>query len=109
MKKLITIIALAISISSYGQITLEHTYPPSNYIQVSVVNLSISGYKYVTYSSNRDTVKLYDLTHSLWKSIAIPIPIGQSIGLEVSYISETLFNSDNLVEFLYGTRNRSEE
>ena len=46
-------------------------------------------------------LKLYNLDHSLWKTIALPVPAGALLGSTDGYISDRLFNNDNLVEVCY--------
>ena len=79
-----------------AQITLEHSY---NYA-VSVVNLSVSGYKYSALDATTQEVKLFNLNHSLWKTITLNIPSGYTLQ-STNFISEKLFNLDNNVELLY--------
>jgi len=83
-----------------AQINLEHTYTFSGpYPNVEVVNLSVSGYKYMVTDNTNNQLKLYNLDHSLWKTINIIPPAGYKFGL-VWFISETLFNTNNNIEFL---------
>jgi len=96
MKKsiLITIILLS-GLFAQAQITLEHTYPtgalPPNYL--SLVKLSSSGYKYVM--NNGSTITLYNLDHTVFRTITIPPLVGWGGGtVQIFYISEGLFNTD---------------
>lgn len=102
MKSIILLFsALLIFETSKSQITLENSYPaPSRYINMSTVNLANSGIKYVLFDAENHNVKLYNLNHSLWKTIVLFVPTGYSIG-SYSAISETLFNSDGLIELVY--------
>lgn len=79
----------------FAQITLENTYSGN----IIVVNLSNSGYKYWFVDPNNSQIKLYNLNHSLWKTINVPSISGYSIS-SVGLISETLFNTNpNDVEY----------
>src|ERR1035437_8668455 len=102
MKTKIIIVALLLFSSiCKSQINLEHSYPKSSNIgSLSVINLSNSGYKYCFEDNVTKTVKLYNLNHTLWKTITLNVPTGYNLS-GVFYISETLFNSDALTEFCY--------
>jgi len=94
---------LIASFSANAQIVLEKTLTSNTYIQV--VNFAISGKKLVTYDTLAKQIKLFNTDYSLWKSIPIPsIPNytheTYSLDYRVPFISETLFNSDNLIEFI---------
>lgn len=85
-----------------SQILLEHSYPsPSKNTNLRVVNLSISGYKYVLTDYVNHTVKLFNLNHSLWKVISLSIPNNYTFFSGPNDISEALFNTDDLVELSY--------
>jgi hypothetical protein len=97
---LITLALCFVSLLSFGQITLEHTY--------STVMPGASG-QFVLFSSNgtkimmSDTgtnqVKLYNTDHSLWKTINVPAYSG--FRFTNSYlVSDNLFNSDNNIEMI---------
>ncbi len=96
MKKLIIMLLLIASGSSYAQITLENIYAPGNVPQdyLRLVKLSSSGYKYVIYDTS--TITLFNLNHTVFKTINIP-PTGGLLNfqqLKVYYISEELFNTN---------------
>lgn len=95
-----------------GQITLDHTYQSAN-TQLYMVNLEYSGLKYIIRSQSTSSryIKLYNLNHSLWKTIDLNgypkltynTPSGprtQNIH-EVLYITEALFDCDSALEFMY--------
>lgn len=85
-----------------AQITLENSYPSNHqYFNMYVVNLGVSGYKYYSVDPNNKILRIYNLNHSLWKSINILVPTGYNFG--IYNISETLFNTDNSVEVAYCT------
>ena len=107
MKKAISIISLIvilfIAITAKAQISLEHTYTASfgAFAQHNIINLTNSGYKY--FVKDGDQVRLYNINHSLWKTINFVLPSDRRI-FRIDNISENLFNSDNLVEFLFTTQ-----
>ncbi len=91
---------LTVSLFSNSQITLEHTYTVANtnaYLTGS--NLANSGIKYQVTDITAGQIKLYNLNHSIWKTINVPaIPTFTILG--VYNLSESLFNTDGQVEFL---------
>lgn len=97
MKKIYFILLIIISISGICQITFNHSVSTRGYL----VKLHVNGYKYCVITTN--TINLYNLNHTLFKSIAIPPPYNTTIGNRtVLYISENLFDLDNGVEFIVG-------
>ncbi len=91
---------LTVSLFSNSQITLEHTYTVQNTnAYISVCNLANSGYKYQITDLTAGQIKLYNLNHSLWKTLTIPAMPTYTV-LGVYNISESLFNTDGQVEFL---------
>jgi hypothetical protein len=90
MKKTILLaIVLITSFAMYAQIAFEHTYYPG---RLQVVKFTTSGHKYVTYDTS--SITIYNLNHSVWKTIAIPYhgPYTYNIGL--SFLSEELFDTN---------------
>lgn len=98
-KSIIVTLSIFLSISLNAQITFEHTYPLGSSFQL--VNLSNSGYKYCLIDSVApNTVKIYNMNHTIWKTINLNVPNGYKAA-GFSNVSETLFNSDGLVEVAY--------
>ncbi len=110
MKKIISITAimLVLAIVARGQISLENTYTLTNTPQksgLSIIRLDVSGDKYFLYNIDAKQIKLYNLNHSLFKTINIPAlpkyrPNNTDSIVSISYISENLFNTDNLIEYV---------
>jgi hypothetical protein len=103
MKKAIIIIyAILLNINlSFGQLNLSYVYTtdgPGAYYK-----LSLSGLKYIGVHSLPSGYwayfKLYNPDHSLFRTITPPAFPGKDI-VSVSYISETLFDTDTLIEYL---------
>jgi len=98
MKKLLTFLLLATATLNYGQITFENKYSTGSVIQnyIRLVKLSSSGYKYVMNDTN--TITLYNLNHTLFKTITIPISGFAAFfpypKVQVYYVSEELFNTN---------------
>ena len=92
-----------------SQITLESTYSNiDDEENFGIITLDNSGKKYFKYEDDNYLLKLYNLDHSLYKSINFDITsiIDTNIYMnsdlnQVTYISENLFDTDNEVEFLF--------
>ena len=93
MKKLITTLLLIASISGYAQITLENTYVNGGISaeRLRLIKLSSSGYKYCV--NDTSTIRLYNLNHTLFRTINIP-PGAFMSTVSVFYVSEELFNTN---------------
>lgn len=93
MKKLIVLLLITVSINSFAQITLEHSYPMDG-AYLRLVKLSSSGYKYVANDTN--SIYLYNLNHTVFRTISIPHSPGElTYGhFYPMYISEELFNTN---------------
>lgn len=100
MKSIKIILCILISLQLNSQISLENTYPASsNNVQLNIVKLTKAGYKYSFVDFVNKTIKLYNLNHSIFKSMFVPIPGGYSFYQAPSLISDSLFNTDANVEF----------
>jgi hypothetical protein len=101
MKKIKLLVAtLLISNAISAQITLENTYPGNqNYSNFDMVNLKNSGSKYMIIDYSLNEIKLYNLNHTLWKTITLPTIPGFD-GYYYENISENLFDLDGQVECL---------
>ena len=83
-------------VALYGQITLQHTY---NY-SATVVKLETLGYKYYLMDVPTKQVRIYNMDHSLFKTINCSVPNGYFLS-DIKYVSENLFNSDSQIELAY--------
>lgn len=101
MKRIIIAIgAVFFGLTANAQITIEHSYqvPQSDGERdLQIINLEISGYKYSLIDKGTNQVRLYNLNHSVWKTINISMPSGYTSWYP-AYITEKLVNSDNNVE-----------
>jgi hypothetical protein len=94
-----------------AQITLDHAYTSSTRDEIFMVSLENSGPKYVLKCTDSGSryLKFYNLNHSLWKTIncnsfktTVQPVNGQTQFIFGSYyISESLFDCDTNIEFLY--------
>ena len=109
------------SIQTYAQFILEHTYDSTGYFQRQnreqdyglqlfyLVNLEIDGDKYVQINKPAQTIKFYNLNHTIWKSISYsnvstnigPAPSNDKAESSILYITQSLFNTDAKIEFMY--------
>jgi hypothetical protein len=111
MKKIILLSLLVLEITAKGQITLEHIYdhasnynsPNSRGSQLMIINFELSGQKYVKIDKVNKAIKIYDLTHNLINTISLAnVPFDYYGSVEdILYISQTLFNTDPKIEFMY--------
>lgn len=95
VKKLLTAIMLTAFVSTYAQISLENHYSAGGLSQgyLRLIKLSSSGYKYAI--NDQTKITLYNLNHSLWKTISFPSLTGGVGSMpQVFYISEELFNTN---------------
>lgn len=94
-KHLLTIACVLFAYCAKAQITLEHTFNPTN--NASAILFSSNGTKLMANDTGNNTIKLYNTDYSLWKSIPMPIPAGNKPYV-VLYVSDRLFNNDDNVE-----------
>lgn len=90
MKKVFFIALLAFGMNVKAQITLEHTYNDSISI-FSLVQFSKTDYKWAVIDTV--TIKLYNVNHSLYKTI--PIKNSPVYPQDVLFISNALFDTDS--------------
>lgn len=97
MKQIILTSLLAISILlGYSQVTLQKTY---NY-STTVVKLETLGYKYYLMDVPASQARIYNMDHSVYKTISCSVPNGYYLG-DVKYVSQNLFNTDSQIELVY--------
>jgi len=97
LKSLLLISAITLlHISGFSQISYEGTHDDG----LTTVTLDNGEAKYATYQKTDKTMILYNLDHSLWKTVALPIP-GSLYFDELKSVSVTVFNTDSLVELAY--------
>lgn len=56
--------------------------------------------KYTKYSKLDQTVSVYNLDHTIWKKVQLPIPKQHTLD-DIKSISQNTFNSDTLMELVY--------
>lgn len=99
MKKLLLALVLICGVA-HSQIALENVYPNGGAKKLGVVHLTSSGYKY--FESDTDQIVLYNLNHSVFKTINIPQQADVNpFTWMIYYVSEELFNTNpNDVEYV---------
>lgn len=97
MKKLIsTSFFLALFIALTAQVTLDKRYEYST----SVVKLETLGYKYYLMDVPGSQCRIYNLDHSLFKTINCSVPANFYLA-DIKYVSENLFDNDAGIELAY--------
>jgi hypothetical protein len=97
MKKLIITTSLILFAAMvFGQLTLNHKYDYS----ATIVKLETQGYKYYLMDVANSQCRIYNLDHSLSKTINCTVPNGYYLA-DIKYVSENLFDSDSEIEIVY--------
>lgn len=96
MKRTLTIALLLAGMTLFAQPVYEHTFSES----ANMAFLDKLGEVYYTMDVIGKQCLIYDMDHNLLKSINLPIPDGYYLA-DIQYLSETLFNQDDLVELVY--------
>ncbi len=97
MKKIfIFSLFFAIPFCLFSQIQLQTTFTQST----GLIKLQSAGYKYFGMNTIGKTCKLYNTDFSLWKNIPLSMPDTCYL-LDIEYVSDKLFNTDDLVELCY--------
>lgn len=118
MKKLIVSVNIVIlSFASYAQssIILEKSYKGTGFI--TVTEIAPGSYKYVLYGftgtdsgyTALNKISLYNMDHSVYKTINIPIKNHDANLICVNAVTETMFNRDASLEYMLVEKDRSKE
>jgi hypothetical protein len=107
MKTKLLLLLFCLSFQLQAQITFEDTLSFSTYS--GLIRLQYAGDKYF-FIKDTTSIELYNLNHTLYKSISIPnttIYGGGIYSFIPSFISETLFDNDSsTIEYLLGVMER---
>lgn len=99
MKKILAIITILLAFKCSAQITYEHSYPgPNSASESRLVIINMGGsdgvkYFYVDYQAN--TLELFNLDHSHYITINVPIQLINSSENRIGYITRSLFDCDS--------------
>lgn len=97
MKNAIMLMILVLFPSAllFSQITLEHDYDGT----CTLGKLSTGDYKYVYTANGGTTSYIYNVNHTLYKSVALSFLPGGAAVSSTANASDILFATDNLIEF----------
>lgn len=105
MKKIVLIALLALGMNANAQITLEHIYDSASVHDnnlLIMVDFEITGQHYVRINREGKTINIYDLNHSLTKTISYSgFPINPNLCPIILYLSESLFDNDPDIDFMW--------
>jgi hypothetical protein len=79
-----------------AQPSLEYTYP----VSTSICHLEQSGDKYFTMDVTNMQCRIYNMDHSLYRTINLSVPADYYL-YNIQHVSEHMFNQDDLIEFVY--------
>lgn len=97
MKNLILLAMFSlIHISGVSQIIYEGTHDDG----IKTFQMDNGEIKYTKYSKLDQTVSVYNLDHTIWKKVQLPLPKQHTLD-EIKSISQNTFNSDTLMELVY--------
>lgn len=101
--KIFLLILLVSSIRLFGQIELEQSYTDIDRYSFTMIELEKEGYKYMEYDESSVALNLYNLDHSLYKTISFDnLPSDStSFYLEVRNVSQNLFNLNDDIDLLF--------
>ena len=97
MQKIVfTFMAFLFSGMLIAQVTLEKTYNYSS----AVVKFETLGYKYYVMDVPNSQCRIYNLDHSIFKTINCSVPSNCYLA-DIKYLSENLFDNDSGIELIY--------
>src|ERR1035437_366602 len=110
MKNIFIISLFFIASNVFGQFTLLHDYDSSSTFdlggggledQLMMVNFEVSGDQYVKINRHGEKICIYDMSHTLVKTISYASFPLSTTNVAILYLSEHLFNLDSKKEFMY--------
>lgn len=112
MKRLIFLLLMVTASVAGAQVTFEHAYDSASAVysqalgqnQLMVVHFEVSGDRYVRINRVDQTICIYGMNHGLEKTISFagfPIDGQQGYAGIGMYLSESLFDTDPGIEFMY--------
>ncbi|MBI2967193.1 MAG: T9SS type A sorting domain-containing protein [Bacteroidetes bacterium] len=110
MKKILLIALFAFGMNANAQITLEQRYSVNPVFghDFSLVNFTSAGFKYAQVNPDSGFIRLFNLNHSLYKTIIVPPQPKPQYGFLVFYLSDELFNTDSSdIEYVLENRDSS--
>lgn len=106
MKKILFLILISLITNSKAQVVFEHRYDSAGAAalasQLMIINFEVSGQQYVKVNEWGKLISIYNLNHSLVKNISYAgFPQSANNESTILYLSQLLFNTDSLIEFMY--------
>jgi hypothetical protein len=111
MKNLFLFILIALFSNVKAQFVFEQEYDSaatynvanSRGSQLMYIKFESSGERFVKINRAGKAILIYNMNHALLKTISLAsLPMGTNVYLgDLLYLSEKLFNTDNLMEFMY--------
>jgi hypothetical protein len=93
---LLVLITKWITLPAEAQISLEQVYNNS----LTSTKINQTEYKYYLMDVTKSECRIYNMDHSLWKTISVKLPLNYYL-YDIKFVTQNLFNSDNAVEFWY--------
>lgn len=91
---------LLCSLMVRGQVQLEHAFDTTyDYRSMQFIKFDAAGYKYVGHSNSPPELYVYNTDYSLYRNIQIPQYPNMYCNYNIDYVSDHLFNSDDLIEY----------
>ena len=83
-----------------AQFALEKTYDFS----LTASKINETEYKYYLMDVAKSECRIYNLDHSLWKTISISLPADYYL-YDIKFVTQKLFNTDSNIELWYSAYN----
>lgn len=99
MKKTILFLFIMLAQLTFGQVTLENIYPnvySGTSKHFSFIQLDSMTYKYALFDPNGSQFTLYNLNHSVYLNVTIPITfVAGSAQYQIAFVTKSLFDCDS--------------
>lgn len=102
MKLSAALLFFILSLSLKAQLSLEHSFNADNQNTFAEYFITDNGIQYYHYDKTTLAFTIYNVDYSIYKTIQLSVQSGHSVFL-IYCVSNKLFNSDNLYEFILVT------
>lgn len=101
MKKRLLILGVLfiVSIVTYGQISLEHTFNTSVSYGNELINMGNTDY-YISTNPSTNQIIFYNTDYSLYKTVNVTPPSGYAMSAAVNYAYKDVFTTDGKIVFI---------
>ena len=101
MKKRLLILGVLfiVSIVTYGQISLEHTFNTSVSYSGQLINMGNTDY-YISTNPSTNQIFFYNTDYSLYKTVNVTPPTGYEMSAAVNYAYKDVFTTDGEIIFV---------